>query len=95
MTVDDQGDPDVELGVGEGLAGAREVGALRLEVVLEAQRRRLGDAEDDVAGRLAKPATIGRAPRGCTSGTDDARARLVRRVVRSAAGRGARRRSVR
>src|SRR3546814_3167184 len=38
-------DPDVELGVGEGLQRAREVLALGLEVVLEAQRGTIWDPQ--------------------------------------------------
>ena len=55
----DQRDPDVELGVAEGAEHGREVRALRLVEVLEAQRHSRAPSESaPVLGRLANPATM-------------------------------------
>ena len=52
----DERDADVELGVGERLERAREVVALGLEVVLEAQREPSGKRSSAREfGRLTKP----------------------------------------
>ena len=77
----DQRDADVELGVGEGLQRAREVVALRLEVVLEAERLTVGEALERPRVRDVHEARDDRHRREDVERHHDAWAGLVGRVL--------------